>query len=264
VADAIVHILRGSGPRLVRAVAIVLPAIAILWIAAASLGRAATLKALLGREEGMPLAPQLGLNFLRASVTLASLVGYLGVLILAGRAAAAQGADVRPGVFILVFVLLGMAVSVARSRVNWFLCLGAIPAARDGLDTFTALGEAVALFRRHPRRFVGAGIAFGAIHGVVLAFTIVVGLLVLSLAGEVPAAATLLLLTVVMVAYLGAADFLSIARLAAYVEIDTSDRMPPPVAVAPESLPLAPDLPSMPELPPASEPGLAGPEGTTS
>ncbi len=262
IVDAIGHVLYGS-PRLVMAAVIILPAIFVLWVAAATVGRAATLKALLRREGRVALSPQLGLNFLRASVTLASLIGYLGAAILAGRAAAGPY-DVSPGVFLLVFVVLGTAVAIVRSRVNWFLCLGAIPAARDGCDTFTAIGEAAALFRRHPGRFAGAGAVFGTIHGVLFAFCTVVCLLALSLAGRVPPAATLFLLAVITLAYFAAVDFLYVARLAAHVAIGESDRTPPPVAVVPESLPPAPEPPPMPDLPPVSEPGLPSPEGATS
>jgi len=263
IADAIGHILHGS-PRLVMAAAIVLPAIFALWVAAATVGRAATLKALLRREGCVALSPQLGLNFLRASVTLASLIGYLGAAILAGRAAAGP-VDVRPGVFLLVFVVLGTAVAFARSRVNWFLCLGAIPAARGGCDTFTAISEAAGLFRRHPGRFAGAGAVFGTIHGVLFAFCTVVCLLALSLADKAPPAATVFLLAVITLAYFAAVDFLYIARLAAYVAIDESDRTPPPVPVlvSPEPVPPAPEPPPLLDLPPVSEPGLPSPEGAT-
>ncbi len=253
IADAIGHILHG-GSRLVRAAAIVLPAVFLLWVVAATIGRVATLKALLRREGRVALWPQLGLNFLRASVALASVVGYLGAVIIAGRTASSD-ADVRPGIFLSVFVVLGAAVTMVRSRVNWFFSLGAIPAAREGHDTFTAIGEAVGLFRRHAGKFAGAGAVFGAIHSVLFAFCTVVCLLALSLAGKVPLAATVFLLTVITMAYFAAVDFLYIARLAAYVAIDESDRTPP-VAVAPEP-------PPMPTLPPVAEPGLPTPEGAS-
>jgi len=253
IADAIGHILQGS-PRLVMAAAIVLPAIFVLWVAAATVGRAATLKALLRREGRVALSPQLGLNFLRAIVTLAALIGYLGAAILAGRAAAGPD-DVRPGVFLLVFVVLGTSVTMVRSRVNWFLCLGAIPAARGGRDTFTAIGEGVGLFRRHARKFASAGAVFGTIHGVLFAFCTVVCLLALSLAARVPPVATLFLLVVITSAYFAAVDFLYIARLATYVAIHESDRTPPAVA---------PEPPAMPTLPLVTEPGLSSPEGATS
>jgi len=253
IADAIGHILQ-TGSRLASAAAIVLPAIFGLWVVAATMGRAATLKALLGREVRIALSPQLGLNVLRASVTLASVVGYLGAAILAGRAAS-DDSSVRMGIFLLAFVVLGGAVTMVRSRVNWFLSLGAIFAARGGRDTFSAVSEAVALFRRHAGKFAGAGAVFGTIHGVLFAFTTVFCLLALSLAGTVPPAATVFLLTVITLAYLAVVDFLDIARLATYVAIDESDRTSP-LAVAPE--------PPMPTLPPLAEPGLPSPEGATS
>lgn len=254
VADAIAHILRGSGPRLARAIVIVLPAIAILWIADASLGRAATLKALLGRDDRVPLVPHIGLNFIRASVTLASLIGYLGAAIIAGRTASGD-ANVRPVVFLLVFIALATAITIVRSRVNWFLFLGAIPAAREGHDAFTAIGEAVSLFRRHVGRFVGTGAIFGTIHGVLLVFTTVVCLLLLSLAAKWPPVATLFALIVIALAYFAAVDFLHIARLAAYVAIDENDRTPP-VMVA-----LGP--PPTPDAPPIAESTLPSPAGAT-
>jgi len=254
VANIIGQIVRGSGLRLLMTAAIVLPAIFVLWVAAATVGRAATLKALLRREGRVTLSPQLGLNFLRAIVTLAALIGYLGAAILAGRAAAGPD-DVRPGVFLLVFVVLGTSVTMVRSRVNWFLCLGAIPAARGGRDTFTAIGEGVGLFRRHAGKFASAGAVFGTIHGVLFAFCTVVCLLALSLAGRVPPVATLFLLVVITSAYFAAVDFLYIARLATYVAIHESDRTPPAVA---------PEPPAMPTLPLVTEPGLSSPEGSTS
>ena len=256
--DAIAHILSGSFPRLVRAVAMVLPAMVILWIAVATLGRAATLKALLGREDRVPAAPQLGLNFLRASVTLAWLVGCLGTAIVAGWAAS-DGRQVRPGIFLLVLVVLGAAITMVRSRLGWFLSLGAIPAVRGGHDTVTAIREAVGLFRRHAAKFAGAGAVFGTIHGALFVFTTVVCLLVLSLARQVPPAATGLALAAVSLGYFATVDFLYIARLAAYIAIDESDRMPPPAAV-PEPMPPAPQG----DLSPISGSGLPSPEGAGS
>src|SRR5438309_5994003 len=46
-ANALAHILQGSGARLLRAAAILLPGIVLLWTIAAAVGRAATLKGLL-------------------------------------------------------------------------------------------------------------------------------------------------------------------------------------------------------------------------
>lgn len=233
IADAIGQIVRGSGPRLAMVAAIMLPAISVIWIAAASLGRTATLKALLRREASIPLAPQFGLSFLRASVTVAALIGYLGALTVAGRAAGA-GDEVRAGIFLVVFVALATAVAAVRSRLNWFLCLGAISAARDGYDTFAAVAAALGLFRRHSGKFAGAGAVFGTIHAVLFAFFTVISLLVLALAAKAPPGVSLFFLAAITLAYFALVDAVYIARLAAYLAIDENDRKPPPVAVEPE------------------------------
>jgi len=225
IADAVRRILH-SGACLAMVGGIILPAIFVLWIAAATIGRAATLKALFRGEASVALAPQLGLNSLRASVTLVSLVGYLWAAILAGRAAAGRNA-IGPGVFFIVFGVLSVVITLVRSRLNWFFCMGAIPAAR-GHATLNAISEAVALFCRHTGKYASAGLFFGTIHGVLFAFTTLVCLLVLSVAGKVPPAATLLVLAVTTLGYFAAVDFLHIARLAAYVGIDANDRTPPP------------------------------------
>jgi len=241
--DAIAHILRGSGSRLVRAVTMVFPAMAILWIAAATPGRLATLKALFGREDRLPPAPQFVLNLLRASVTLAWLAGCVGTAILAGWVASGDR-HVRPGIFLLVFIVLGTTITMLRAGVNWFFSLGAIPAVSGGHDTFGAISEAVGLFSRHAAKFAGVGALLGTVHGVLFVFTTAVCLLVLSLAGKLPLAATLLLLAAISLGYFAAVDFLHIARLAAYIAIDESDRTPPPAAVALKPLPPEPSLPA--------------------
>ena len=246
VADALGQILRGGGVRLAVVIAILLLAISLIWIVVAGFGRAATLGELIGIEATVPLAPQLGLNFLRASVTLAAPIGYLGALVIAGRAAAA-GDEVRPGIFFVVYVALGMAVAFARSRLTWFISLAAISAARDGHHALSAIKAAVGLFRRHPGKFAGVGAVFGTIHFALFAFFGVMGLLVGSLAARLPVAITLLLLAAITLAYFALKDALYIARLAAYVAIDEDDRRPPPAPVLPEPRPVTPEPPIAPE-----------------
>jgi hypothetical protein len=243
IADAIARILYG-GPRLLQVAAIVLPAIFVLWVVAASLGRAATLKALLRCQEPIPLAPQFLLHLLRASVALASVIGYLGALILAGRAAVSIP-DLRPGIFLVVLVALVTAISILRSRLNWFLSIGAIFSARDGHGTFPAIREAVAFFRRHLGKFAGTGAVFGVLHGALLAFTCVAWMLAVSLA-KVPPRITIISVAVITLGYFAVFDFLYLARLAAYVALCEGNRMPPaPSAAAPEP-PYSPELPSFP------------------
>jgi len=135
-----------------------------------------------------------------------------------------------------------------RSRLNWFLCLSAFPASREGSDSFSAIGAALGLFRRQAGKFAMAAAVFGTIHTVLFVFCTVISLLVVSLADKLPPAATLFLLATITLAYFAAVDMLHIARLASYVAIDQNDRTPPPVVVAPEPPPALPQ----PDLQPAT------------
>jgi len=79
------HIFGGSAPRLLAASLILLPAVALLWMAAASFGRNATVEELLeyfghknpAKSCWTSLA---GLNFLRVVLTFTALVGCAGAI----------------------------------------------------------------------------------------------------------------------------------------------------------------------------------------
>ncbi|HYY68433.1 MAG TPA: hypothetical protein VE734_01770 [Terriglobales bacterium] len=261
ITEATASFLHGS-PRLIPVAGIVLSGIFVLWVLAASVGRAATLQALL-RVPSISLAPQFGLNFLRAGITLASFAAYVGAVILAGRAAAGVY-NPRPGVFLVVLVLLGTAITLARSRLNWFLYLAAIAAVRASKGVFAALGEASTLCHRHLGEFARIGAVFGTIQGVLFAFASVIWLLTSSVAGQVPRAAIIVALAVFTLAFLALSDFLYIARLAAYIAVDEDDRISPP---APSSAGPTPASPA-PDPPPAQlhsiyDPGFPSPDGAT-
>jgi hypothetical protein len=173
-------------------------------------------------------------------VGLASFIAYIGVLLLAGRAAAIAD-DIRPGIFIALFVIAGTALAVIRSRLDWFLSVAAITAARAENDSLGAVNAAVHLFRRRMGIFVSAGAVFRTIHVVLFAVATVLVLLSLSI-GSVIDVALIIALTL---AYFALLDFLHVARLAAYVAIDEIDRSPPPTPTAVEPPPaFSPDVPT--------------------
>lgn len=248
IADALVHIFRGSGSRLLRIVVILTPALSLLWVVTASLGRAATLKTLLGREEGPAMAPLFGLHFLRAALGLAALIAYVGAAILAGLAATAGPVN-RPGVFLLVFLGLSLVITLIRSRISWFLFLGAIFAGREGRDTFAAIADAGQFFRRHLGSFLATGTWFAVLRGFNAGVATVVSLAPLALIGRVRGALVAVLLVLVALVYSAFADFLYVARLAAYVALAEQERAPAPST----SAPAAPE-PAAPAAPPHADP----------
>ncbi len=248
-AASLAHVIQG-GAGLLHVFAILIPAVFALWIVAGSIGRAATLKALLPQRGRVSLAPQFGLNFLRAGMVLASSIAYLGAAIASANFSFRQGVP-RPGVFLGIFLLLALGITVVRSRVNWFLYLGAIFAAREGRDTMGSIADAAALFRRYPGAFIESGAIFGVLHGFIFVIVLTVTLAVSGSSLQRIAVAFFLLGITLL--YCAVCDFLYIARLAGYAALCDSDRTPPPAPA--QAIPLwePPRLP--PALPPAPEPG---------
>jgi len=272
IADACARVLYQALPALARVAAILIPGLALIWIFAATLGRAGTLKALLSmtvilsedaprseragfaREHGASeskdpyhsgpgpavrrrFGPLLFLNFLRAIFTLATLLASSGAVILAGVAFPGQGAD--PTAAALIWVLLAALVAFFWSVINWFLALAPIWIVRDGHGAFRAVADSVALFRRHSGACVAAAWWFGFLRGLALLAAFVAGVATaLAVQTMRPAAAATLLIALL---YFALADFLYIARLAAFVAL--ADVSPEPLAVrfpplAPEPQPL--------------------------
>lgn len=253
--QALDRIFQGSAPRAVAAAIVLALALTLGWIVLASVGRAATLKALFGyfRENSelsdsavdgtalhgtpsWPMASLIGLNSLRASAALAAVVGgTLGALLLA--AASSSRTDPAPGRALLIFFVLTMLVGLAWTTLNWVLSLAAIFVVGKGLDVFSALASAVNLCLAQPGPLAAAGTCFGVVH--LLAFTIatsVVGL-PLGFAGVLPGGAVLGGVLMVGLLYFAMADFLHIGRLAANVCIveQPPDAQPSAIGSQPSS-----------------------------
>ncbi len=266
IARALAHIFAGSAARLVGATLVLLPALAMAWMVTASFGRAATLKVLLGcfgmeaeaepsppptlrfwrtREENWRLRSLLGLNFLRVALALTAIVGFWGAIILAGFASSDK--HPRPGLAFLIFLFVLFLVWMLWSVVNWFLALASIFVVRDGRDTFGAISNAVALCRERFGPVLSAGFWFGLAHlGVFVAATWVV-FLPMAFAGVLPVGVILTAILLVTLLYFAVADYLYVARLAAYVCIVADGHQPSAVSLQPAESPQSPIVSSQPE-----------------
>ena len=282
IGQALGHIFHGSAPRIVMAELLAAIALICLWIFAASMGRATTVRSLIdyfsekrkstvGGEEFVPItdpavAPQKGshlgsllrLNFLRASVTLAAILGLVGALILVhmvsigfSSSAASAGvastrsaapADAGAGIAFLLFFPLAGLIFLAWSTLNWVLSLAGVFAVRDGdvrKDALGAVSAAVSFCRERSGAVSAVTIWTGLAHLTVFVIATTVVSMPLGFAQIVPARVVLVSVVVLAVAYFAVADWLYIARLAGYVFI----------AEMPEAL-LAPIAPaSLPALP---------------
>jgi hypothetical protein len=248
VARAIAHILRGSLNRAVLAMLLALIALSFLWIVAASLGRIATVRALLAyfrrdvfRDDSAtdnppkppPLRPLIGLNFLRVALALAALLAFAGAAILVSFTSPA--AKPNPGVAFLLFLPLAAVICIVWSALNWMLSLAIIFAIRDGDDVLSALSAAVTFSRERSGPVFAVSTWTGLAH--LAAFSLATTAVSLPLAfvrvGPArPIAAVVILLTL---AYFAFADWLYVARFAGYICIAempetlvSSERLPAP------------------------------------
>ena len=95
--------------------------------------------------ERSPLQALFRLNFLRAAVVLAAVIGFVGASILAGMAS--PDANPRPGLAVLLFLPLAALIGLAWWTLNWVLSVAGIFAVRDGEDAMGAISAAVSLCR---------------------------------------------------------------------------------------------------------------------
>ena len=228
VSRALGDIFQGSGPRVVRATVLLLPALTALWIVLASLGRFATLRGIIAGSNDESrrgsIRILLGLHSLRVSIALAGFVSFLGAALVASFVSTPTSP--RSGLAFLLFVPLAILISMVWSGLNWFLSLAPIFTVRDGEDTFGAIATTVDFCRRCGGKLSAAGFWFGAMHLVAFVIGTTVVMYPLAVASLVPPGVTLILMALVVLAYIAAADFLYVARLAAYVAIVEWDRTP--------------------------------------
>jgi hypothetical protein len=233
--------------------------LATMWILVASIGRAATLDALIdyirkqartalqqapgvtidttaseGVEapSGWRLRSLAGLHFLRAALGLAACAGCLGALILAGFVSSKT--NPQPGLVFFVALTLFLLVWMAWSSVSWLLSLASIFVVGQGQDTFGALSSSVGLCLERFGPVAVVGTWFGLVH--IVLFILATSVVTFSLAfaqilpGPVVVTAVLLLTLV----YFAIVDTLYIGRMAGYVAILEAPPIPTSAPVSAE------------------------------
>ena len=257
VAEAIAHILRGTLSRVVVSSLLATLLLAMLWVLAASVGRIATVRALLdhfrndaafgsaaesattqGSEPTMRALVRL--NFLRAAVALSSIIGFIGAGILAGFAS--PNTSPHPVLAFLIFLPLAGLIFLAWSALNWLLSLAAFFAVRDGDDAVAAISSAVTLCRERTGPVSAVTTWTGLAHLVAFVAATTVVSIPLGFIPLVPWRLAVLGMIALTLAYLVVADWLYIARLAGYVCIAEAPAalLRPALATQPPMIPPSP------------------------
>lgn len=215
---ALNHIFNGSAARLVRAFAVLVPGMVLLWTVAAASGRAAILRTLM-LESRAHWRSLLVVSFLRAMTAVAAGVSVLAAFIAFVRVATpVPPAEGRPGAAWLIFLTLIFFIATCWSLLNWFLAVAPIYAVQSRRLT-DALSATLTNFRDHTGKWFWIGTAFGLIHlALFLAFS-AIGPMPLALAEVVPRWFTLLALLAITLLYFALVDAIHVLRLISYVAI---------------------------------------------
>jgi hypothetical protein len=254
VGRAIAHILRGSLSRAVLAALLAVIALSFLWSVLASIGRAATVRALLDyfREvvctaatethdaiEPRPFPSLVALNFLRVAVALAAILALLGAAILVSFAS--PKANPQPVLAFILFLPLAGAICIVWAALNWMLSLACLFAVRDGEDSLAALSSAVTFFRRRPGPVFAVSTWTGLAHLTAFGVATTAASLSLAFIHVLPSRLIIAILVLVTLIYFASADWLYMARLAGYLCIaEMPDESLAPLPPAPEPAPGAP------------------------
>ncbi|HLW85773.1 MAG TPA: hypothetical protein VKR60_11210 [Candidatus Sulfotelmatobacter sp.] len=313
IGQALGHIFHGSLPRIVLAGLVAAVALTFLWIFAASVGRATTVRGMLdyfaqrtkeatdevngkgvtanegpnqeatdtgvtvvpSKKDSRPLGSLLRLNFLRAAVALAAILGLVGGAILvqlisaglSASTAASAGVtsagtspppDPASGLaFLLLFPLAGL-VFLAWSTLNWVLSLAGVFAVRgEGPgNALRALSDAVAFSRERSGAVFAVSTWTGLAHLTVFVVATTVVSMPLSLARIAPGRVVLIGVILITMAYFAVADWLYMVRLAGYVCIAEM----PEALLAPAPLPSSPPYVPPPAPRSGGEPSSAPPQ----
>jgi len=259
---ALNHIFRGSLNRTVFTAFVAVLALSTLWVLAASIGRLASVKALIdyfrkdmsselsttagevsidgsnivqGPSDAPTIRALIGLNALRVAVVVAAALALTGAAILAGFASSA--AHPRPGLALLLFFPLAAIVLSAGWSLNWWLSLAQMFAVREGESALGAISTSVTFFRERIASVIAVGTWTGLAH--LVAFSVATTLVSFSFAFIQIAPSRLVIFGIILetLAYFAVVDWLYMVRLAGYVFIAD---MPNPSLAAPVSPPRSP------------------------
>jgi hypothetical protein len=239
-AAAASDVLNQALPLLLKTLAQVFTVAAVVWTAAATLGRGIITRTMVRRyaaDYGLTVAPDAPrwtsfaiLNFARVLMLLIIVIGYLG---------GALVANLIPGVAenllvaaLIVFASLA-AAGVLWSYVNWVLSLAPILVVRDALGPLDAIVEAIAFIRRNHSRLTAIALWNSTLRGVAATVISIAGVSTVALHTALPSWAVTFLLALETLAYLLISDIFLLARLAAYAsvavrELTLSQSLPSP------------------------------------
>src|SRR5512133_1865903 len=253
IADVVFRIIIQVLPRVAEALLVLIPLLAVLWTLAATVGREITLRFLLFadveplRDKQADRASVLSLlyiNSLRAIFALATFLAFFGTVFLVSAQFAPDQAPETGPTLVLGWMFLALLVGLFWGTVNWFLALAPLFAVRQGLGAWKSIAASVGFYRDHRREYRAIVSWFGFFRAAALVVALIAGTVVLA-AGSVRLVIALTILVALI--YFAFADYLYIARLAAFVAL-AQEPVAPVTSAAPAAVDPAPASSPSPNL----------------
>jgi len=217
VVQAILEIWQRARPLVLRLGVIIVPALILLWVVAATVGRAYVTHRIAAKESpGRPDWVSLAvLNLLRVIALLLLVPAY----ILAAMATLSVSTPESPNhlLALLVFLVLFSIAVLIWSIVNWMLSLASIYATVARASLFQALRDAWLLLRSRTSQLAAIAAQNATVRTLVGVVFTVIALAPLALR-SIPAVFWSLEIAIFLL-YCVLSDLLLLARLSAYVEV---------------------------------------------
>ncbi len=205
------------GVKVIITAVIAVPlAIALLWGILSALGRFVTVKRLRAGLTSLRFRSILALQFLRGFIGWLSFVLLFGAIF--GEALIANRGS-KPDLLLYYLMVMPSVILIGAFwlTVNWYLSLAAI-FGREGQSLRGAVRQARQTVRQQRSDFAGTGFVFLLFRIVILLIVVAICGLTSGMAGTA-SQSYFVLLMVVSLAYFVVADFLYMARMAAYLAL---------------------------------------------
>ena len=215
-AQLLVTVLLILGMKAVVAALAIPVAIAFLWSIFSALGRFVTIRRLRVGLTSLRFSSILALQFLRGFASWFCFVLFFGATF--GEALIASRGP-KPDLLLYYLMVMPSVVVISAFwlTVNWYLSLAAF-FGREGQGFRGALREARQTIRQQRSDFAGTGLVFLLFRTIILLVAVAICGLASGMEGTAPQS-YFVLLVVVSLAYCAIADFLYMARMAAYLAL---------------------------------------------
>ncbi len=220
---------------------ILFPALTVLWLALATIGRASTIRALTIEPQRTNWATLLIQNLLRLLLTFASILAYVGSAILVSRVFAPSQYAAK----ILVLLPVIFILATIWSLTNWVISLAQIFAVKDTAGVSDSFHQASDLYQSHSGALLSSGLWFSFLRGIAVIFVTFASLAPLQNIYTANPHSLVFIAVCLTLLYCAMADALNIWRLGVYISLTEPEPLPAP---------LPPPVPLL--IPPAPEPLL--------